>query len=1012
MSRILFVLLTCLLKLSVQRSYPEDDSYVAAVLEFQVSISSTLALRDYVDFIKVAADKNADIVVFPELTLTRGGYSTIPIKGLLLDYPVPALNPEFYDEFLIEISNAARVNSIYVVINVQERVDCTVPTEEVCPEEKIYFFNTDVVFDRNGAVIDRYRKINLFGEPGRTPALSPELGIFETDFGVKFGHHICFDLMFQVPSIQIIEKHNITDVIFPTMWFSEMPYLTAVQIQQAYASSMNINFLASGANNVRIGSAGSGIFSGKAGALTSIMPGVPTTELLIAKVPKIPGQVTEPISGPIYNSPAEQDSLRLIVDPSYPAHITRELTEGFQEFILTDKQVSCQFSVKLNQRPGTQNYKYRAAAFDGVRSFTGVATGGNRVCSVVACTGDTIDTCGTRFPVFAENTTAIFEELTIVATVPTPVIDQEVQARDSAFFPLSLDIYIMPLKPQEFTYYENEYGNVTIYNLTLNNYDAQLYSFAVWGRVFATDGDIETPPVEVPRTDSYVAAVLEYTVPSSSAVALPDYVNYIKEAADQKADIMVFPEMTLTRGSEAVNVPIHDILLEYPIPALHPELYDDIIVSISNASRSNRIYVVINVQERMDCTVTTNEECPEDIVYLFNTNVVFDRNGAVIDRYRKINLFGERNRTPALTPDLGVFETDFGVTFGHHVCFDLMFQVPALQVVEKYNLTDVIFTTMWFSEMPYLTAVQIQEGFAYSMNINFIASGANNVGIGSAGSGIFSGKAGALVSTMPGTATTQLLVARVPKVPGNVTEPPLGPIYDDPVNHDGLVLITDPSYPAHITKELTPGSHNFTLKNNEVSCRFTVTIARRAGDRHYKYRAAAFDGIRSFTGVATGGNRVCSVVACTGDTKDTCGQRFPQYAENTTAIFEELIITATVPTPVFDPEVQARNSAFFPVSMEVSIMPLEVKDFTFTENIQSNRTVYTFTLKNKHARLYTFAIWGRVFATDGKEESPPAPDSSSIHFLNYLILPILFLIQFYSHYVIISLDHSQFMINI
>lgn len=37
--------------------------------------------------------------------------------------------------------------------------------------------------------------------------------------------------------------------------------------------------------------AGSGIFSGKAGALISLMTGVPTTKLLVAKVPKVPGQV-------------------------------------------------------------------------------------------------------------------------------------------------------------------------------------------------------------------------------------------------------------------------------------------------------------------------------------------------------------------------------------------------------------------------------------------------------------------------------------------------------------------------------------------------------------------------------------------------------------------------------------------------------------------------------------------------------------------------------------------------
>ncbi|XP_026755190.2 uncharacterized protein LOC113515229 [Galleria mellonella] len=993
MSRVIFILLTCILKLSLQRSFPEDDSYVAAVVEYQPSLTSSSALRDYVDFIEQAAEQNADIVVFPEMTLTRGSYSTVPIKDTLLEYPIPALNPELYDEFLVQISNASRVNSVYVVINVQERMDCRTVTEELCPEAKVYFFNTNVVFNRDGAVIDRYRKINLFGEASRTPALNPDLGVFKTDFGVTFGHHICFDLMFQVPAIQVIEKNNITDVIFTTMWFSEMPYLTAVEIQSAYAYSMNINFLASGANNPRVGSAGSGIYSGKAGALVSTMPGVSTRRVLVARVPKIPGQVqvTEQYPGPIYNNPTEQDSLYLKTDRSIRSHVTRELTEGFQQFTLTNNEVSCTFSVRLNQRYGTQQYKYRASAFDGVRTFDGVATGGNRVCSVIACTGDTIDTCGTRFRVYNENTTAVFEELTIIATVPTPVIDQQLQTHDSAFFPLSLDVSIMPLKANEFSYNEDVYENITVYTLTLKNSNAQLYSFAVWGRVFATDGEVQTPPLEPDQapeseSDSYVAAVLEYQGPNSSGNSLADYIRYIEEAADQNADIIVFPELTLTRNNEAVTIPTYDLLKQYPIPALNPELYDNILVSISNASRVNSIYVVINVQEILNCTATTEELCPEKKVYLFNTNVVFDRNGTVIDRYRKINLFGENSRTPALAPDLGIFDTDFGVRFGHYICFDIQFQIPAIQVVEKYNLTDVIFTTMWYSELPYLTAVQIQEAYAYSMNVNFLASGANNVRVGSAGSGIFSGKAGALVSTMPGKPTSRLLIARVPKIPGHVTTTPPGPIYDNPADHDSLFLLTDPSLPAHNTRELTPGSHEFTLVNKEVSCKFIVTLNQREGDKHYKYRATAFDGVRTFSGITTGGTRICSVIACTGDTKDTCGIRFPEYTENSTAIFEELTIIATVPTPVLDQNLQARDSAFFPISLDVSIMPLEVKDFTFNEDTQGDVTVYSLTLKRTNAQLYAFAVWGRVFATDKQDASPPIPDSSPKHLLNILLL--------------------------
>lgn len=44
---------------------------------------------------------------------------------------------------------------------------------------------------------------------------------------------------------------------------------------------------------------GSGIFSGNAGALISITPGIPSSHLLVTRVPKKPGHVSVPFSYPI-----------------------------------------------------------------------------------------------------------------------------------------------------------------------------------------------------------------------------------------------------------------------------------------------------------------------------------------------------------------------------------------------------------------------------------------------------------------------------------------------------------------------------------------------------------------------------------------------------------------------------------------------------------------------------------------------------------------------------------------
>lgn len=494
-----------------------------------------------------------------------------------------------------------------------------------------------------------------------------------------------------------------------------------------------------------------------------------------------------------------------------------------------------------------------------------------------------------------------------------------------------------------------------------------------------------------PEDNHYVAAVVEYQVSRDVAQNRINYIQIIEQAARQNADIVVFPELTLTNNSVSFSVPIHGLLKEYPIPALHPDVYDELLVSMSAAARENQVYVVLNTRELMDCTRNdTGEECPQLKEYIFNTNVVFDRTGAVIDRYRKINLFGEASHTPALHPDLGVFDTDFGVTFGHFICFDLMFQVPAVQVVQKHGLTDIIFSTMWFSELPYLTAIEIQEAFAYSMGVNFIAAGANNPLVGSAGSGIYSGKAGALVSTMPGQSITRLLVATVPKVPGqNIGAVNPGPIYDSPTDHDNLRLITDPSLPSHVSRLLVPGLQSFTLVDKDVTCRFIVKLSNREGNTVPHFRAVVQDGTTTYSkreiGVAA-----CLVVACKNDDFKSCGYR---HANDADAEVDKLEIEMTTYKNSYNSTLQCDNIVYFPLSFIDNKFPLEPANYTYTvksennndvcikensfEDIKneeskmhvfkgkkSNREKIVYKLEKPQKSLVAFGVWGRIYTRD------------------------------------------------
>ena len=61
------------------------------------------------------------------------------------------------------------------------------------------------MFDRNGTLIAKYWKQNLFFEPVFDVPAEPVFTSFQTDFGVSFGTFICFDSLWE-ESTELLEK--------------------------------------------------------------------------------------------------------------------------------------------------------------------------------------------------------------------------------------------------------------------------------------------------------------------------------------------------------------------------------------------------------------------------------------------------------------------------------------------------------------------------------------------------------------------------------------------------------------------------------------------------------------------------------------------------------------------------------------------------------------------------------------------------------------------------------------
>lgn len=177
------------------------------------------------------------------------------------------------------------------------------------------------------------------------------------------------------------------------------------------------------------------------------------------------------------------------------------------------------------------------------------------------------------------------------------------------------------------------------------------------------------------------------------------YIDIITSEEAIDVDILVFPELTLNRKVTAVIVPQEN---DFDINLCTNPTYNVHLRNIACAAKSSRKYVVINLTTKWNCTERAEEHQCTDEWELYNTNIVLNRDGVVISIYRKYNLFGEAGITQPNSSEYRTFDTDFGVTFGQFVCFELLFESPAMELVRS-GVKNIIYPTRWFSELPFIS---------------------------------------------------------------------------------------------------------------------------------------------------------------------------------------------------------------------------------------------------------------------------------------------------------------------
>ncbi|NWR68075.1 BTD Biotinidase, partial [Bucorvus abyssinicus] len=163
-------------------------------------------------------------------------------------------------QVLQRLSCMALKNKIFLVANLGTKQPCE-HTDPRCPSDGRYQFNTNVAFNDDGMLVATYRKHNLYFEYALDTPPEVDYALFDTPFAGKFGMFTCFDILFFEPAVNLIKQYNLKQVVYPAAWMNQLPLLSAVEFQQAFATAFNINILAANIHHPTLGMTGSGIYT-------------------------------------------------------------------------------------------------------------------------------------------------------------------------------------------------------------------------------------------------------------------------------------------------------------------------------------------------------------------------------------------------------------------------------------------------------------------------------------------------------------------------------------------------------------------------------------------------------------------------------------------------------------------------------------------------------------------------------------------------------------------------------
>ncbi|XP_078092222.1 biotinidase-like [Mustelus asterias] len=484
--------------------------------------------------------------------------------------------------------------------------------------------------------------------------------------------------------------------------------------------------------------------------------------------------------------------------------------------------------------------------------------------------------------------------------------------------------------------------------------------------------------------DSYTAAVYEHPAvlqlnsmtPSTREEALKHmqknldiYQEQVHEASKQGVKIIVFPENGIHGFQNHRNVlylylePIPDPNVVEWNPCLHPTEYNDIEVlyQLSCMARNGSMYLIANIGERQACELS-DPQCPPDGRFQFNTNVVFDSEGNLIAKYQKWNLFIlEPAYDKPKTLQHVIFNTPFAGKFGIFTCFDILFYEPAVSLIERYGVKQIIFPTAWMNLLPLLSSVEFHQAFASALGINLLAANQHHPEYNMTGSGIYtpfdfpyyynmkSSEGKLLVAKVPiitsirnhslEQSESQMASAFLQEQKGEVKQGQTDLLKNSVSHMDGAEDIFHAlmMFDNYTFIPLTGVQGNLQVCSNNLCCHVAYKYANTPNNL---YALGAYDGRHTLDGIYY--LQVCALVKCAGSGYDTCGQSVTDASD-----IIDFKLWGNFSTRYIYPEILAS---------EMKIYRADSKGW--------NNNDFYMTKKEMSAGLVTAALYGRWYEKD------------------------------------------------